>query len=337
MLTDEVTAALRVHAQDVTAEGRDILAGLDAKLSRRRRHGAAMGAMVLAVTAIIVVSTVAARSVESPTAAGHSATDRTAGDPTLPPPGPARCDTPTRTVPNFLDWSCPTGTIDSQGQQVLARTLGGAKQLINDLSRLPSPGSSPHPAKAVHMRVLAYGPLTGDASSAGRVFTAAEFWLPHSGGTYFTTLVFSKSTRPGTPIRFTFGGGTLADGTNRGNAGRVQATRLLYNTAHVYPDSSADTKTCTSIPPTDDAGPARCSDIFLVRPDIVALRLVRTGMPAVIVPAHNGFAAVPATGTAPKDHSDWRVQALDRHGDVVSSIGYATALDTVSGLNFQAP
>jgi hypothetical protein len=91
--------------------------------------------------------------------------------------------------------------------------------------------------------------------------------------------------------------------------------------------------TCTAIPASDDAGPARRSDIFLVRLDIVALRLLPTGLPAVIVAVHNGFAAVPATGTSPRDHSDWRVQSLDRHGDVVSTFGYATGLDTVASVN----
>jgi hypothetical protein len=323
MLTDELTAALRNHAQDVTADGRDILAGLDAKTSRRRRHGAAMGAMVLAVTAIIVVSTVAARSIESPTPTGQS----TAVDPTLPPPGPARCDTPTRTVPNYLDWSCPTGTIDGQGQQVLTRMLGAAKESIGFRTWRRLPNSSPHPAKAVHMRVLAYGPVTGDAAATGHMFAAAEFWLPHRHGAYFVTLVFPKQVHPGTFFLIRLGEGPLGVVGDRGASGQIQTARVLYNTNHVYPASSAGTKTCSSIPATGDNGPAQCSDIFLVRPDIAALRLVRPGTPAVIVPARDGFAAVPATGTAPKDHSDWQVQALDRHGDVVSTVGYATGLD----------
>jgi hypothetical protein len=334
MLTDELTAALRDHAQDVTADGRDILAGLDAKTSRRRRHGAAIGAMVLAVTAIIVVSTVAARSVESP---ATNSSVSTSVDPSLPAPGPARCDTPTRTVPNYLDWACPTGTIDSQGQQVLTRMLGAAKQSIGFQTWRRLPNSSPHPAKAAHMRVLAYGPLTGAPAGTDRMFAAAEFWLPHRHGAYFVTLVFPKQVRPGTFFMVRIGEGSLGVVGDRGASGQIQTARALYNTNHVYPDSSADTKTCTSIPATGDNGPAQCSDIFLVRPDVVALRLVRAGIPAVIVPAHNGFAAVPATGTAPKDHSDWQVQALDRHGDVVSTIGYATGLDNVAGLNFQAP
>jgi hypothetical protein len=331
MLTDELSRALRAHAQDVNPQGRDILAGLDAKLSRRRRHGVAVGAMVVAVTAIVGISTVAARLVESPAASGHSRQGPTSVG-SLPAPGPARCDTPTRTVAHYLDWSCPTGTIDGQGQQVLARMLGAAKQSIGFQTWRRLPNSSPHPAKAVHMRVLAYGPVTDDAAT-DRMFAAAEFWLPHRHGAYFVTLVFPKNVRPGTAFMVSLGEGALGRVGDIGNSGQIQTARVLYNTNHVYPTSSADTKTCSSIPATGDNRPAHCSDIFLVRPDIVALRLLRPGVPSVIAAAHNGFAGVPVTGTAPEAHGDWRVQALDRHGKVVSTIGYDTGLEALANLN----
>jgi hypothetical protein len=100
---------------------------------------------------------------------------------------------------------------------------------------------------------------------------------------------------------------------------------VAYNIDLVFPNAGVSAATCFNISPAHEAAPPQCTDIFLVRPGITALRLVRPGQPDTTVEVRHDYAGLPATSNRPTDHPNWQVQALDGQGKVVATIAYASA------------
>jgi hypothetical protein len=303
MLTEELTASLHRHAGDVTRSTADLLASLELKAARRRRRVTV--ATVLSVTAVaaLIAGVIVVLGQD-----GHSQAAVTVNPPV--PKEQISCDEPTRTVPMYLDWPCPTGTASAQEQAGFALMLGSAQSFLADegVHHKVGTGFTIHPATDVRMRVLSLGSLP--AASGGRTFSAAEFWLANN-----TRVSNSRAA-----IFTCLGGPTGGCGAG----GPVSAHHTVYNTYLVQPDPGTSEASCEDTSPAHEAAAPHCTDIFLVGPKVTALRLLRPHQPDVIVAVHHGSAGLPATSIDPDHHHDWQVQALTGNHSVIESISYNT-------------
>jgi hypothetical protein len=217
-------------------------------------------------------------------------------------PGPVRCDRPTRAIPHFLGWRCALGVASAYYQGAIHEALevGHADLGVKDL----------------RARVLGYGPMPGVASGSAYV-TAIEVWDAHHGDARIVIGVSPpRQSRPQVGEEL--------------NSADLQTSQPAYNTGFVRPDPGDSTATCNDDSASHDRGTAHCTDLFLVRPDVAALRLIRPDHALITVAAHNAFVGLPATSFAYDHHGDWTVEALNTNGQVIGTIGYANGFTTAS-------
>jgi hypothetical protein len=174
-------------------------------------------------------------------------------------PGPIRCDTPTRSVPGYLSWPCNAETVSGYYQTGFHDMLEGAPQAFGFAHQVPG---------GLRMRVLAYGSVPG---VAGRfAFIAAEFWRPDHGRARVAYSEFAGPTGP-----YVVGGAT-------------NLRAVVFNTGDVVPNAGFTAAACAGSSPTHEAATPHCTGIFLVRPGIASLRLIRPGLAADTVPVRHG-------------------------------------------------
>jgi hypothetical protein len=211
-------------------------------------------------------------------------------------PTAVRCDAPIRAVPGYLNWPCGSERATGYFQTGFRDMFVGFEKILN---------VAPAGPDGLQMRVLAYGKVPGVTGNPG--FIAAEFWRARGGR---ARVAYSESQGPTGPY--------LVARLSSPNA-------VAYNLDLVFSNPGVSAATCFDISPAHQAAPPQCTDIFLVRPGITALRLVRPGLAEDTVAVRHGFAGLPATSNRPADHRNWQVEALDAQGNVVGTVGYASA------------
>jgi hypothetical protein len=296
MLTDDLATSLRDHADSVRAEPAMMLAGVADRTRRHQRiRRIAVGATVVLVAGAIVGAVHLTDT--------HNDTGR------ISPAGATRvrCDTPTRTVRQLLDWPCLPGSYNRYYSQQ-------TQELRNEADTLFA-GLYPH----LQVRVLGFGPVPNGRPGSTVVF--AEFWqrggsTPAKFGYNFAKPArFSPSLQnapTGDPTVFPYLVGSMPagnpalivtrpDGTFRVGS-RKECAAIASNRARV-----------------GISHPASCSDTVVARGGITAIRVDEgDGHFGPAIPVHAGLA-----GLADRVHPTWTIQGLSNSGAVVASIPYA--------------
>jgi hypothetical protein len=259
---------------------------------RRRRYGAAMAVVVVADTATTF-------AVSEFVGSGSSGEQSLNASITVP------CDVPTRTVPDYLDWPCATGPVTPYFAGEIGLAVG-------------SEGSPPQkPVQHARSRVLAFGALPNGTS--GSTITVVEYW--RAGGRSLAQLVaLDSSTQHKQFTSFV--------------SARVPVAgdpALFSVPAYWFPPKSVTMNPCEYFahhPPRPPYDPtATCTRTVVARTGVAAVRLLRgPGHPDAAVPVHDGLAGIFEAPPGTPGLSEWRIQALNSEGRVISSVPYSAFL-----------
>jgi hypothetical protein len=297
MLIDDLAASLREHADSVRSEPAVTLAGV---ADRTRRHNRSR--RLAPIATLVLVSGVIVGAVHL-TTTHSSGTGRVSGAGAVRVP----CDTPTRTVPQFLDWPCPTGSFSRYYSQQTQAFQQEADVLF-----------AREPAADLEVRVLGFGPVPNGRPGSTVVF--AELWqrggrtaallgynfakpaqfspnsdeAPADDAVVFPYLVGPMPA--GNPQLLVTGrSGTFAV-TSRTECRAIASNRARLTISH----------------------PGSCSDTVLARPGIAAIRVVEgVGHFGPVIPVRAGLAAL-----ADHVHPTWTIQGLSSTGAVLASAPY---------------
>jgi hypothetical protein len=254
-------------------------------------------AIAAAVVAIVVAAIAGSAGSSSPTQVSSSN-------------GRVRCEVPTRPLPGYLGWPCPTGTTAVRNQTLLGAML---RDYVRTLDRPYSSDPGAPPNYAWHMRVLAAQPVTG--VQGGFTFLAAEVWPADRGR---AIILYSES------------GGSHP----RVLIGSAQPASLpVYNTRIIRADVGVPPQACNVVGRIH-GNPTGCTAVFLVRSDAASVRLLGPrGEPPLTVPVRGGIAELPTVSSRPTSPTgapellrQWRVQALNEHGNVIGTNGYDSSI-----------
>jgi hypothetical protein len=267
---------------------------------RRRRYATAMTAVVIAIAGTtLVVSNFP-----------HTAAS---GSQTLSATGTIPCNTPTRTVPDYLSWPCATGPVTPYFQGQINDAASYAQSAHIDAGRV----GPQQPITHARVRVLAFGTLPN--STAGSTLTVVEYWQAggHSPAQLFATV-----------------SGTHDPGGGDGTSGLVPVTgdpAVFSIPANWFPPKSVTSNQCEYLvnhPPTPpNEATATCTRTVVARAGVAAVRLLRgPGHPDAAVQVHHNLAGIFQAPLGTPHLSQWRIQALDSNGHIISSVPYNAIL-----------
>jgi hypothetical protein len=300
MLTEDLTATLRDHAEDITGTPASLLTAVERRMQQHhhRRVASVTAATVFVVAAVSVAAVVLADS--------HSSRGSTrvsiAGSTQVP------CDQPSRAVPHYIAWPCASGAVSAYDEQEFDAIAPLALRNVS--------------AKGLQIRVLAFGPLPN--SRPGSTVVYAEVWPrygdePASGFASYSVPArlqpgYHGKTAPDAPLLESAVGGSLP-------AGR----QALFVDAPVGYSNAATPHSCEQMdnnPPTNDQHDylAPCADTVVARQGVTAIRVVDSkGKIGPAIPVHNGLAGL--TDTA-EGRRGWTIQGLNDRGTVIASTPY---------------
>jgi hypothetical protein len=295
MLTDDLATSLRDHADKVYPEPGVTLAGVASRTRRHNRTRRIAAGVTLALVAGAIVSAVQLTE-------GHSQPGGVSVAAAVRIP----CDTPTRPVPQFLDWPCPTGSFSRYYSQQTEALRTEADTLFAGL----------YPD--LQFRVLGFGPVPNGRPGSTVVY--AEIW--QRGGHTPAKIGYSFAK----PARFS----PNVDGAPADDAvvfpslvGPMPAGNpSLIVTRPVGTFGVKSPRECRAITSgrarLTISHPASCSDTVVARRGIAAIRVVEgVGHFGPVIPVHEGLAAL-----ADHMHPTWTIQGLSRTGTVLASIPY---------------
>jgi hypothetical protein len=298
MLTDELTASLREHADSVSGDPAMMLAAVANRTKRHNRtRGVAAGAMLVLAAGAIVSAVQLAN------------THRHAGGVSVGGAVPVPCDTPTQVVPRLLDWPCLTGSFSRYYNQ---QTQAIKDEAIDLFAGVPAADLD------LQVRVLGFGPVPNGRPGSTVVY--AEVWQRGSRAAAKIGYNFAK------PAKF-------SPGSDQAPADDAVAFPYL-----VAPMPAGDPalivtrpmgtfavrsrKECRAIAsnqaPLTVSHPASCSDTVVAQGGITAIRIDQgDGHVGPLTPIVAGIA-----GLAEGVHPSWTIQGLDSSGAVIASVPY---------------
>lgn len=294
MLLDEPTLPLVVDA-----------AIRDGRRARRRHRVAAAASTCLVVAVVASVGVVIARtSADSPSQVSSGTTA-------------ARCDTPTRVVPGFVDWPCVTPVPSHYEQLQIQQTF--------------QQGVTLWPTTVVEtdlqMRVLGFGPLPNSRPDTSLVY--AEVWQRtgstaarmvatvaapiHDYGKRAVRNAEQHGVNPRDPLAAVGASGPMP----QGDPGLY--INLEVGFRHPEPKNACQTMERNLRPRPHY--PTACTDTVIARQDITQIRTVDPGgrADAPLAVTSGGLAGLPYTD---QYRHGWHIQGLDSSGDVVTTVPY---------------
>jgi hypothetical protein len=297
MLTDDLAASLRDHADSVHGEPAVMLAGVADRTRRHNRTRRISAGATLVLVAGAIVGAVQLTDT-------HSDTGRISVGGAAPVP----CDTPARTVPQLLDWPCLTGSFTRYYSQQTQALRNQADVLFDGL----------YPD--LQVRVLGFGPVPNGRPGSTAVF--AEIW--QRGGRTSAKLGFSfakparlspnpQNAPTGDPVVFPYLVGPMPAGNPPLIVTRPVGTFAVTSRKECRAIASNRARLTIS-------HPASCGDTVLARPGIAAIRVVEgNGHLGPVIPVHAGLAGLADR----RIHPGWTIQGLSSSGAVVASVPYA--------------
>jgi hypothetical protein len=296
MLTDELTASLREHADDVRGDPAVMLAAVANRTTRHNRtRGVAAGAILVLVTCAIVG------------AVQLTNTHRHAGGVSVGRAVQVPCDTPTRVVPQMLDWPCLTGTFSRYYNQQTQAIRAEAIDLFTGV-----------PAAELQVRVLGFGPAPN--GRPGSTVVVAEVWQRGGRGSAKIGYNFAKPAQfsPGSDqapaddaVVFPYLVGPMPAGDPPLIVTRPRGTFAVGSRKECRAIASNQATLTVS-------HPASCDDTVVARGGITAIRVAEgPGHFGPVAPVIAGIA-----GIGKGVHPAWTIQGLDSSGAVVASVPY---------------
>jgi hypothetical protein len=296
MLTDDLATSLRDHADSVRGEPAMML---EAVANRTRRYNrtrrVAVGAMLVLVTGAIVGAVQLTNTHREPSGVSVAGA-------TLVP-----CDTPIRTVPQFLDWPCLAGSFTGYYAEQTQAVQAEAIDLFAGT-----------PIADLQVRVLGFGPVPNGRPGSTVVY--AEVWQRggHTsakiGYNFAKPAQFSPSSGEAPAddaVVFPYLIGPMPPGDPSLIVTRPVGTFAVKSRQECRAIASNRARLTIS-------HPASCSDTVLARPGIAALRVDKgDGHFGPVIPVHAGLA-----GLADSVHPTWTIQGLSSTGSLIASVPY---------------
>jgi hypothetical protein len=297
MLTDDLAASLRDHADSVRGDPAVILAAVSDRTRRHNRTRRVAAGATLVLVAGGIVGAVQLTNSRSDT-----------GGVSVAGAGMVPCDTPARTVPHFLDWPCPPGPFTRYYSQQTQAFQGEASVLF-----------AGNPAGDLEVRVLGFGPVPNGRPGSTVVF--AELWQRGGRTSAKIGYNFAKPARfspspenapTGDAMVFPYLVGPMPTGNPS-----------LIVTRPVGTFAVTSRKECTAIASNrarlSVSHPASCGDTVLAGRAIAAIRVVDgRGRLGPAIPVRAGVAGLADR----RIHRGWTIQGLSSTGAVLASVPY---------------